>query len=442
MSNRFDLEQVSIRRGILGTLLQIVLLAYSFFAYLVPKNIAYGAVVGVALLLVVYTVLFRDSIRFSQAALRQIFFLLAFVVLCLFPVVIGLFDGAGTRAALLMVTILTISILFYTFQPDASKLGIIMLAFSSVHVFFTLFSFAFTAIFRKSVLAFMPPQVVEMSNFFLIRNVYNGIADQTGRNSVYITIGIAVLFAAMLAKDKFKSVRRWILLLIFMAALFLTGKRGTLVAVIAPILILIVLDSRKRGRKLAQTMTLALASLLVIFILLPYVVPSTAIVLNRFFVPTGVDITSGRGPLFRHAFSLFSQKPIFGWGYGTFGSMSELSAHNMYIQLLADCGLVGTLFLMSIFTLNLRKVLKVIRLQVSAGTSSAFAPYLSLFIQIFFLIYGLTDSGFYNTFTLVIYLIAAVFPFQMEVFSPINADRPRTGAIVTRPAHWVFRTFF
>ena len=76
----------------------------------------------------------------------------------------------------------------------------------------------------------------------------------------------------------------------------------------------------------------------------------------------------GRDILFQQAFDMFAESPLFGHGWGSYkyrsnvsiigaiyGRDSSMLAHNCYLQLLAEVGLIGLILfiLVFIFTLNL-----------------------------------------------------------------------------------------
>ncbi len=54
--------------------------------------------------------------------------------------------------------------------------------------------------------------------------------------------------------------------------------------------------------------------------------------------------TSVRMGMLKCGLSMFSQKPIFGWGLGAFTDLGgfETYSHNNYVELLVAVGLVGT----------------------------------------------------------------------------------------------------
>ncbi len=55
------------------------------------------------------------------------------------------------------------------------------------------------------------------------------------------------------------------------------------------------------------------------------------------------DISSGRFLLWREALELFEQRPIFGWGVDSYVSLSSggVHAHNVFLGILAELGIVG-----------------------------------------------------------------------------------------------------
>ena len=62
--------------------------------------------------------------------------------------------------------------------------------------------------------------------------------------------------------------------------------------------------------------------------------------------------------LYAFAVKLFTQKIIFGWGVGMFSVFQNTGAHNVYLQLLCENGIVGAIIFILILILNLLVTLK------------------------------------------------------------------------------------
>lgn len=139
-------------------------------------------------------------------------------------------------------------------------------------------------------------------------------------------------------------------------------------------------------------------------------------------VSSTVDITSGRMKLWSRAFNLFKDNPVFGIGWGNFklhltdtynafndGQLSN--AHNNYLQLLCETGIIGfILFAVPLFYI-LSRTLRRIRFLRLFGTDNYIARVAastSLSFQLFYLAISFIDPVWYKMFTWPFYGIAII----------------------------------
>lgn len=409
------MDETKNKNSMFGTSLQIALLIYSFFGYLLPKLFSYSLLVVVLVCSVLYVSCLRKRLMLHRAVFFLTVLYLGYAALYLAPVVLKLHNFAGSNSATLMAVVILIGVLVQYIVPSYSTIFKIIVVFSLVHVFFTILSFLFPSFFMNYVVPLLPNQVGEQIHLFLIQNLYAGITTQTGRNSVYIAFGFVVLVGNFLSNRQFRSIRHWVLLIIFFFAILLTGKRGTLLAVVFSCFVVVAVYSRKSLKKIFGSLMVAAIVVAILYSVFLIFVPSTSVVLNRFISIDGTDITSGRLSLFSDAFEMFLQKPMFGWGFSYFNQIYEISTHNMYLQLLADTGIIGLLLFTSIFAIGVSMSISIIRKTNETDKGKLERLYTSLAGQIFFLAYGLTDSGIMNDFILLCYFIFASFSVHYAV---------------------------
>ncbi len=249
-----------------------------------------------------------------------------------------------------------------------------------------------------------------------------GLTDHYSTNGMYLSVGLGI-FGSVLLNDM-KSIKNIIGFIVMLAALLLTGKRGPLLFSIVSLVIVYYFfkSDKPKGRliKIFGILFLGLVALLIASIWVPQLLN----VLNRFFSESNSgDVTAGRGPLYDLAFKLFKEKPIFGHGWGSYPSyyyenlgkyMSVYKyrhAHNIYLQLLCESGIVGFALNILFFLYNLFSTIMLFTqyrkskkyLQQSAG----FAMPYCLFIQVFFLLYGMTGNPLYD--------VAVLFPYYFSI---------------------------
>jgi O-antigen ligase len=291
-----------------------------------------------------------------------------------------------------------------------------LLLFSMVHVLFTFFSYIFPDIFINIVLPLLPGEISRESSLFMRNNFYAGITDQTGRNAFYITVGISIMVTALIAKTKKVSIGSIFTLTLMVIALLLTGKRGHMVANIISILAIIVVYAKVQRKNIVKKLLFSIIAISFLVIVIIMIVPEAATPFIRFMVDGGRDITSGRINLYVFAIELFKQKPVWGWGFGSFFVFQDKGTHNVYLQLLCETGVVGTVLFVSILLLNILVTLKSIRRYYSSNKikQEEFLLF-SLYMQVFYITYAMTGNPLTDGFILIIYLIAMSIPYAMSL---------------------------
>jgi O-antigen ligase len=139
-----------------------------------------------------------------------------------------------------------------------------------------------------------------------------------------------------------KYIVTWLCLPVLLYALYLTGSRGSFLALIASLVSFVILKSRsKKGVMIG----LFLAALLLL------IGPSR--------MDTYTDESSrGRVEAWYSALQMFYSHPFFGVGYGNFTEHNELTAHNSFFLVLAELGIVGFTFFCGLFFFPLMWVKK------------------------------------------------------------------------------------
>ena len=165
-----------------------------------------------------------------------------------------------------------------------------------------------------------------------------------------MALPLGLMFAGAVTKDK----RLLYITVIGLmgVALLLSGSRGGLVAFVAQIIFLVMLTAGSRGK--AQVgLRLALGALLLVAIVGGAIFVGGETSLTRFAdTAAAEDVTTGRSNIWQVTLQVIMGNLPFGAGFGAFGvaytvhdSMSGLErveqAHNDYLQILADAGIVG-----------------------------------------------------------------------------------------------------
>lgn len=290
----------------------------------------------------------------------------------------------------------------------------ILLVFTGLFVVFTWFFFIFRPAYSV---------MLDLNNFVPVgvsgwQNGYHaGLANHYSSNGIYVSICLILLISWYLAwrgnvkKKHFRMTLLVLSILLTFGALLLTEKRGVLLwSLGAVILTSLVLSDRKLG-EIIRLAVVGLFGLLVLSFILPKV-PELGAVYERFST-VGTDVGSlERIYMWQLAVSMFLQHPVLGTGFWSFRhqyersifgifnqdtTLSQLDAHNVYLQILGETGIIG--FIIYIWAISglLFDTIKLARhLREYPDPEVRFGIQFSLCIQFFYLLYSLSGNCLYD----------------------------------------------
>jgi O-antigen ligase len=182
---------------------------------------------------------------------------------------------------------------------------------------------------------------------------YNGLAGY-----INLVLPFCLAFAIGGTDPVLRTLSRWCLALAGIA-LLLTQSRGGLLAFVAILLAHVFLSARDRKTRIRQVALVLIVCLL------------AAAVAGFFFQRLGeIDdfTTVSRLAIWAGAFTVFGQSPLLGTGFGNLralmGGLLNLpdgwtgDAHNLYLELLAETGLIGFMAFSVLIVLALRTALR------------------------------------------------------------------------------------
>lgn len=236
-----------------------------------------------------------------------------------------------------------------------------------------------------------------------------GLTNHYSTNGMLLGVGIVIFGCEMIYRKDKKNI---LLFLIMLIALLLTGKRSDIIFTASGIyLAYFCYMSNKRRTRMTNTIGIIIVVGLALLIVINYV-PSLATFITRFEeTAESGDVTLGRTKMWAIAIECFKENAILGVGWERFKyrNLHEWQAHNIYVQLLAETGIVGfVIFIYFFISTFIRgwKHLKHIRLSGTSSDNEEFHMLFSLAMQVFFLMYGVTGNPLYDKETYVPYYIA------------------------------------
>lgn len=314
---------------------------------------------------------------------------------------VGSIDSLVFYYVMLIMIILLTSVL--NWQGNAIKLMVWMVF---PHVFFTIMLFIFPNLY-----ATIRPLIFVKNIMF--EGYRTGLTGHYSTNAIYISISL-LIFGSIVFQYGFKNVKkRYIVFFLFsVLALVLTTKRGPLIFSMVSIFITYILVDKKRiSDRFIKALSIALTLLMAFYLLSDYI-PE----LSKFIARFSEDGDSGRSVMYLLALKMFFVNPIFGQGTGAyriqyFSSLAKdsdhmyLNAHNVYLQLLAENGIIGLILFLyaSIFVLN--KSIKLLRRFHMENNNNEIIMYITVAFQIYFLLYCLTGNPLYDSMMYIPYFI-------------------------------------
>jgi O-antigen ligase len=256
-----------------------------------------------------------------------------------------------------------------------------------------------------------------------------GLATHYSQNGIYLAIATGVAFCTLINNQRNRILNILFFTLCFIA-LLMSGKRGPLVfALLAMFFTYYVFTSNKPIRRLFKSFFM-LGFILAAFLFIQAYIPVLANTLDRFTTTTG-DFTGGRLELYRFAWKWFMESPLLGIGWGgypyrinytyiglIYGQNTNMYVHNVYLQLLCEVGILGFVFFVTCIGLTLFKSIKML-MNYKKGKCiynriDTYCLTISLFIQLFFVLYSLSGNALYDYPILYPYLLSCAIPITID----------------------------
>ena len=240
-----------------------------------------------------------------------------------------------------------------------------------------------------------------------------GFANQTSFNACHFVYGIGSLLCFRIGGGK-NGFKKWVILGLLFICLVLTNKRAHLLFLILSLAITYYAtgDSKQKGKRILILTLIGIVLLIVLNYLITRVNIGVFIKLRTMFtkIADDEDVTSGRSGLYAVAWKCFVQNPLFGIGWEKYPIMPDSNGshtHNIYLELLCETGIVGFTVFAAFFGYALYTAVRNAKKAKSQEekTSASFC----LFMQLFFLLYGITGNPLYDPPYYIPYFIICAF---------------------------------
>lgn len=370
------------------------------------------------LLFFVFTVDFRVSI------FRSIY--IAYVVVLL--AILLIFRGANARLLgknSILVVLWMVSIIWVLTTGNASYiikyvLGILLLyCFSQrkeaglylvqglvfVGLIFSIATFVFyffPDIYLNSVVPNLADYLKSTAEIMMRTNRYPGLTGHYSTNGTYLAMGFGATISTILCGngEKKNRIGYFVVCLLILGALLLIGKRAHLVfSIVAAFCVYWLCNYKDKINRFLKIIGVVIITAIV-YVIMVNQIPALSNTFNR-FIETAVsgDFLMSRGVFYAEAFGQFKKHIFLGCGWKKMVKLLEHDVHNIYIQLLAETGVVGFSFFSVLFVSGLKMAVKLTKGISHTKIINAQERKLLLFAayyMFFFILYGFTGNPLYD----------------------------------------------
>lgn len=359
---------------------------------------------------------------------RYISFVITFVVFfsCLFKIKnVFIFDDAKTWIPFFLWTIIGAFVLIepgIMFMWATAFLVLLIATRSNIKEIFPykfLLWFGVIQIIGQILQAEFPTIYHQIMSVFLKSDYrefgsgYQGFTTQTGMTAATLVYAFATYIYFYAPKKN--VIINIVIIIIFLISIFYTGKRSfSFTAVLIPMIVFF-FSTKNTSRLVKYGLPLAFVVLFFFSIILSNLemfqnVRGLGKMVHgiEMFKDDEEDIDmNGREILWAAAIKGYQEKPLFGIGVSQFEDWSGLgtNAHNMYLQVLCEQGIIGIVCLLLPLLVCLSHTILILR-RNKEGTPYVQSLKFSLFVQLFFIIYGLSGNPTRNTYGYMMYFIA------------------------------------
>lgn len=287
-----------------------------------------------------------------------------------------------------------------------------------------MFSYFNPRLYQHVFLSILRPNIAHRITLEMQKGFHSGFTGQVAYTAGYIVNAMGIICCCWIINDKSKSIKEISLFIIMFLGLLFTQKRAHLLLFFISWFFVYVQYSRFTYEKVKKIFKVSLLSLLTISLFAATIARTNlgqilfGRLIETFYVYfSGGDITSRRIFLYKHAWDIFLQNPIWGIGWGNFSKTvvgnitvhTEMQVHNIYLQLLCETGIIGFILILSPFFATYFYTIKTTRM-VSLNRKHFTYKWISvvlysLYVQTFFLLYGLVGNPLYDYSFLMMYFL-------------------------------------
>lgn len=260
-------------------------------------------------------------------------------------------------------------------------------------------------IYYSLVSIVLPKEVVVSIGNRLVEGYYTGFTREVSYTVFLIIVGLGIY---IFLEDKKKKKYDYVIIAFLFGSLLVSGKLAPFLFFILSFLITLFIRSKD---KLKIIKCLFLVLILIAGILLAYplwsqipVLSKFAKIINYLSLRDMTRVTNGRTVIYNDAIQLWKSNIWFGIGWGNFkySIMSDrwysgFDVHNCFLQVFCETGIIGGFLYIFLVLMSIVNICKLINYLSKRNNEKV--SHLALFcgfIQIFFILYSLTEPILYE----------------------------------------------
>lgn len=273
--------------------------------------------------------------------------------------------------------------------------------------FWTWVSYLFPSFYMKYIF----PIFKDIRGDYILRVMsqggISGLTSHYSYNGQYISYGLGLIVCCLWFNQNKKKGNfiDYFIFLFVAGALLLCGKRGHVLWCLISIFIIYYIFHCDKPTTRFFKMTAGGIGLVFLFFIASFFIPSLGTVVTRTIESSSSfeTLSNGRIALWRQAVAGFLRNPLWGNGWSwfrynnTYGT--SFHVHNIYLQLFCEVGIIGATPFFLFFIITIFHSIKLLKKNIQQKTISNFEELLlccSLYIELFFLLYGLNGSNLYD----------------------------------------------
>ena len=240
-----------------------------------------------------------------------------------------------------------------------------------------------------------------------------GICSDYGFNAFCILIFSVIALSRTFNDEKIK-IKNLIFLISGIVALILTAKRGHILCFGFGAFVCYFFSLKKLEKKKKIAMFFGTILICTVTLILIIQIPATQVFMTRMINTTTIEnALNGREKIYNRSLETIEEHLLFGVGIRGIYIKYGADGHNIYLQLLAELGILGAPIIFAAFIYCLKNCMTFYNKE--NDTEKRYILMTSLFGQLFFLINGITENTFYVEFILILYLILISFYGEGEL---------------------------